>query len=398
MKECRSGRIIEKVRKGESYYYIRLNLVDTDNSEKPYSTKDIKTDLLATKRNFSKANVLLEEALKEYSAEADKMFFHNYCQRWLDNKKPTLEIGTYEGYQYRLNIIISYFKDKKILLSELMPEDISNFYTHLLTVEHGVGKRKAIGYSNRSIKDVAVLLRSLLEDAVTFKYISENPSAKIKIPKRNTVSSKNEAYIDSDEVQTFLDEIRGHRLESVFLLALYYGLRRSEVCGLRWSAIHSDGCLYIEHTVTRVKTAVAKDTTKTESSYRCYPIPDFIRDKLDEIRDKQKFNKNLLGNEYINSDYIFTWENGRPYTPDYITKSFKKIVRKSETLDSDLTLHNLRASCVSILVHSGMDLKDIQKWVGHSDMQTTMNTYARTKKARQEKVANAMETALFKVS
>lgn len=105
----------------------------------------------------------------------------------------------------------------------------------------------------------------------------------------------------------------------------------------------------------------------------------------------------MFGKKYVDSNYIFTWEDGRPYTPDYLTKSFKKIVRKSDVLDDNLTLHNLRSSCVSILVHSGMDLKDIQKWVGHTDMQTTMNIYARTKQSRQEKVANAMGNALFKV-
>ena len=98
---------------------------------------------------------------------------------------------------------------------------------------------------------------------------------------------------------------------------------------------------------------------------------------------------------YTSSGYIFTWEDGRPYSPDYLSKSFKKIVRRSAILDSDLTLHSLRASCVSILVHQGADLKDIQKWVGHSDIKTTMDIYARTNRSRQEKTAASMSNTLF---
>lgn len=397
MIECRTGRIIKKKRKDNEYFFIRLNLIDTDNTDKPYSTKDIATGLVATKRNYSKANALLDNAITEYSADADRMLFDRYCIRWLDLKKPELKVSTYEGYEYRLNIIIEYFKEKKIRLCDLTPENIKLFYNHLLVVEHGQGKRKRIGYSSRSIKDIAILLRSLLEDAVTYKYISENPSAKIKIPKNEADSEKSEAYIDSEQVSDFLGEIKGHRLEVPFTLALFYGLRRSEICGLRWSALHNDGMLYIEHTVTRVKTTVAKDSTKSKASKRAYPIPNNICDRLQEIRDNQKRNKNLLGEEYHNSDYIFTWEDGTPYSPDYLTKSFKKLVRKSECLDSNLTLHNLRASCVSILVHNNTDLKDVQKWVGHKDMQTTINIYARTNKARQLKVADSMTNALFNV-
>ena len=86
----------------------------------------------------------------------------------------------------------------------------------------------------------------------------------------------------------------------------------------------------------------------------------------------------MMGDQYEESDYVFTWEDGRLYSPDYVTKSFKKLVRRDDRLDNALTLHSLRASCVSILVHSGMDIKDVQMWVGHKDIQTTLNVYAMT--------------------
>ena len=381
MKTCQSGRVITKKRKGINYFFLRLNLVDSESEDKQkrYYTKDIATNLVVSKRNQSKANAILEDAITEYSADAERMYFHNYLKRWLEAKRPSLEVTTYEGYEYRLKIIIGYFSERKVLLTELKPEHIRDFYNYLLTVEHGTGKRHAVGYSNRSVKDIAILLRTSLEDAVTLKYID--------------IQAK--SYIGSDEVNTFLDAISGHRLEVAFLLALYYGLRREEILGLRWSAIHEDGKLHIEHTVSRVKSTVAKDRTKTDASQRSYPIPDEIRDKLDKIRDRQSENRKLFGNKYMDSDYIFTWEDGHCYSPDYLTKSFKKIVRNDDRLDNSLTLHSLRASCVSILIHGGTDIKDVQAWVGHKDVQTTLNIYARTNEKQQNKVADRMANTLF---
>ncbi len=61
-----------------------------------------------------------------------------------------------------------------------------------------------------------------------------------------------------------------------------------------------------------------------------------------------------------------------------------------------MTLHSLRTSCVSILIHDGIDIKDVQAWVGHKDVQTTLNIYAQTNERQENKVANRMVNAMFK--
>lgn len=84
---------------------------------------------------------------------------------------------------------------------------------------------------------------------------------------------------------------------------------------------------------------------------------------------EQKKNKKLFGKSYQNSDYIFTWEDGRPYQPAYITKEFQKVLAKNNF--PKMRFHDLRHSCASILYDKGWDLKDIQTWLGHADIQTT---------------------------
>lgn len=390
MKTCQSGRVIAKTKKGRKYFYLRLNLVDKEGGEKKYSTKDIATGLAVSKRNQAKANAMLEDAITDYSGDTERMYFHKYLEKWLESKKPSVEETTYQNYRYRVKIIVDHFADQKLLLTELRPEHIRDFYNFLMTVERG-GKK---GYSNCTIKDVSVVLRMALDDAVMNKYIRESPAGQVRTPKKNG-STGRKAYVGADEVGIFLEAIRDHRLEAPFLMTLYYGLRREEVLGLRWSAVHDDGRLYIEHTVTLTDRVIVKDRTKSDESCRCYPIPDEIRKKLDEIRDRQAENRRAFGNRYNESDYIFTWEDGRLYRPDYLTKSFKKLVRSNAKLDDALTLHSLRASCVSILIHSGMDIKDVQTWVGHKDVQTTLNIYARTNEKQQEKVAHTMSDTVF---
>ena len=216
----------------------------------------------------------------------------------------------------------------------------------------------------------------------------------MKVPRRSE-EKKDRSYIGHDEVKIFLNAIKGDPLEVSLILTLFYGFRRKEVVGLKWDAIHSDGKLYVEHTVALANQPVAKDRTKNDASYRAYPIPDWVAEKLAAIRKEQERNRKLFEDSYNESGYMFTREDGRPYRPDYLTKRFKKLVRADERLDDSLTLHSLRASCVSILIHEGVDIKDVQAWVGHRDVQTTLNIYARTNEARKEKTADLLSTAMF---
>ena len=138
----------------------------------------------------------------------------------------------------------------------------------------------------------------------------------------------------------------------------------------------------------KVKEKIAKDTTKTEASYRTYPLHNYIGNMLLEMRNRQKKNRLLFGNEYQDSDYIFTWQDGRPFSPNYVTKAFKKIVGQSEHLSSDLTFHNLRKSCVSMLLEEGYSVKEIQEWVEHADASTTMNIYAKVKESKKRDIGH----------
>lgn len=373
-------------------WYCVLNMKDENGRRK---LKWIGTGL-PEKGNKKKAESILREKISQYGAcdritNYAEMLFAEYCDIWLREKKKSIEISTYEGYAIRISHIKDFFSPRKIALSKVTPRDIKEFYDYLLCKGNKAKYKHSDGLSSRTIKEIALLLKAILKEAALLGDIPFNPAENIPIPNKKRESSKTEVFLDADDMKILLSEIQGHILKEMIIVTLFYGLRRSEALGLRWSAVDFEKHeVHINHTVVKVKEKIAKDTTKTEASYRTYPLPDYIKNMLLEIRKRQKDYKILFGNEYQDSDYIFTWQNGHPFSPDYVTKAFRKIVRRSEHLSSDLTFHDLRKSCVSMMVEEGYSVKEIQKWVGHADASTTMNIYAKVKESKKRDIGDKM--------
>lgn len=131
------------------------------------------------------------------------------------------------------------------------------------------------------------------------------------------------------------------------------------------------------------------------SSARQYPLTDEQIDLFLRLQAKEKENRRLLENEYHENDYILKHEDGTPYYPDYPTKAFGKLIKRSPDLPQGITFHDLRKPCVSILVHQGHDVKSIQKWVGHADIDTTLRIYAKVKdKAAKRDISHTMDNLI----
>lgn len=151
--------------------------------------------------------------------------------------------------------------------------------------------------------------------------------------------------------------------------------------------------LHIRHTIVRVKTVDASDKTKTKESRRSLNLFQTAENCLNKLKEEQEQNRKYFKNEYKNSSgYVFTWEDGRCYDPDYITKAFSKATKAFGR--PEITLHKLRHTCCSILINKGWDLKQLQYWMGHEDAQTTLNIYSHYNKHR----LNSCENDLSEVS
>ena len=183
--------------------------------------------------------------------------------------------------------------------------------------------------------------------------------------------------MDLEQAQCFLSFVKTvpqfEVLYYIGKIGFYYGLRRSELLGLKWDAINFKlNEIEIKHTVVRINHQPEhRDSVKTKASHRYLPLLEDVKECLTELMDNQK----QLG-IYSESSYIFLWDDGREYDPDYITKLFKKAVKACPgDIPREITLHGLRHSCCAILFERDWDIAQVQQWLGHSDIQTTANIY-----------------------
>lgn len=123
--------------------------------------------------------------------------------------------------------------------------------------------------------------------------------------------------------------------------------------------------------------------------YRTLPLVPEYRRLLLQMKKHQEEYRELCGNCYHESDYIYVNDLGEPIRPNYVSQHFK-IVLKNNNL-REITFHELRHTCASLLLKSGISMKDIQAWLGHSNYNTTANIYAHLESSSKEITGNAMQ-------
>ena len=172
-------------------------------------------------------------------------------------------------------------------------------------------------------------------------------------------------------------------------------LRRSEVCGLRWDAVDMEaGTLHICHTAVKANGRVLySDSTKTATSNRVLPPTASMREYLGSVRERQEENKRLFGRDYTDSGYICVKPDGTPIDPDFVTHHFRRVLVANDV--PVIRFHDLRHSAVNTLRKGGCDVKDIQAWLGHSDVSTTLNIYGHILQGDMARLGNVVDAALF---
>ena len=373
-------------------WHMVLNYTDADGSRKTPS----KTTGLPVKGNKKKAEAMLSEArrdlekvLRENAERKDvnRILFSDFMLDWLKMTKPNVEVITYSSYQYSVEkVIVPYFKQRKIKLKDLKAKDIQDFYSE-----------QASRVKNTTIIHYHANIHKALKHAVKMGMIVSNPADQVERPKKEVFHG---SFYSSDEVYALFLAARGHWLELAVMFGAFYGLRRSEIVGLKWDAIDfQNNTFTIKHTVTSAtvdgkKVTVAKDRAKTKSSMRTLPLVPAFREVLLEKKEKIKHYKELCGKAYLREflDYIYVDEFGKRIDPDNITRIFPKFL-KSHNLRK-IRFHDLRHSCASLLLAGGVSMKEIQEWLGHSDFATTANVYSHLDYSAKLSSANAMLNGL----
>lgn len=242
----------------------------------------------------------------------------------------------------------------------------------------------------------AVIHRAL-KYAVKTDLIDVNPADKVDRPKKNEFTGN---FYSKDEMNALFDAVRGSKIEVAVMLTAFYGLRRSEVVGLKWAAVDFEqNTIEICHTVTTVRldgkeVLVESKGTKTKSSKRTLPLVPVFRERILALQEEQKENRKLCGRCYNKkyADYICIDAMGNLLKPDYLSNSFQIILQNYHL--RRIRFHDLRHSCASLLLANGVPMKMIQEWLGHSDFSTTANIYSHLDYASKVSSAEAMLNGL----
>ena len=371
------------LRERDGTYYMVLSYTDEDGKRHTpcRSTK------LPVKGNKKRAEAMLrefrsetEETLKcqklaKVQAKAPELkpiFFTAFMSDWLKMMKPSLELTTYATYEKAIHAKINPFFDKqypKLLLQEVMPRHIQAFYTYEIEV---------MKISPSTVLHHHANIRKALQYAFKTDLIPSNPADKVQRPKKNDCEAN---PYNSEELEQLFEAVKGTHLELGVMLAAFYGLRRGEVVGLKWDAIDFKRKTFtIRHTVTQAtvegkSVIIAKDGAKTKSSRRSLPLVEPFEKYLKALKKRQEENRLLCGDSYCQDylDYVYVNELGELVKPGWLTQTFPEFLKKHGM--RRIRFHDLRHSYASLLYANGVALKDIQVWLGHSDIGTTSNIY-----------------------
>ncbi len=382
-----TGSIQEKDKKLYIVLHYKINTEQHKN-------KWVSTGLPA-RGNKKKAEAMIPEVIEKYKTleyVEGRILFTDCVIDWLERKRGKVEQSTWEGYEiYAQKHIIPYFQPLNLAIQDVAPKHIQEYYEFKLNGGREDGKEG--GLNIQSIKKHSIVLKQVLNDAMIAEIIQRNPASIVPLPKQEKQEQKG-VFLNVDEANKMLQAFRGHELQALVYTTLFYGWRRSEVLGLKWGAVDFENdTLKIQHTVVKNRTIVAKDTTKSVTSRRTYPLLPEVKNLLLELKAKQEEYKKLFGDEYISSDYIFVWEDGKQYRPDYITRGFQRVL-KNHGLPK-MRFHDLRHSTASILFDKGWTLKDIQEWLGHADIEITGNIYTHISNLRKTTVGKNLENTFI---
>lgn len=317
------------------------------------------------------------------------MLFSTFIMRWLLMIKKDIRKTTFFSYEQNITKrIVPYFQKKGILLKDLTADDIQEFYNYVSST---------YGIKNNTILKYHANIRKALEYAYKTDKIPFNPADKIERPKKEEYIA---SYYSKEELQELLEAIRGDVIEIPVLLAAFYGLRRSEIIGLRWDAVNfQNDTITIRHTVMQYSIdgkyqLLFQDIPKSKSGYRILPLSPYMKKVLTDTYNSRLFYQKVFKDSYNKTykDYVCINKNGDLIKPGYVTQHFKVIISKNGL--KKITPHGLRHTCATILYDDNARDSDVQRWLGHSDIHTTMSIYVHNRSKPDKHLSDIMENII----
>ena len=266
-----------------------------------------------------------------------------------------------------------------VRLTELHPHTVQNFINSL------------DGLSPTSVRLVYTVLRTALEKAIDLDYIPRNPAAKCVLPKQERKEIK---PLDDAQATALIRAAAGTRIENMIPLALFTGLRISELLGLTWSAVDMDrGTITVDKQLSaKPKAGALFSSPKSGKSRTITPAPTAFQ-VLRRQKARQAEQQLKAGPLWSNPHgLIFTAEDGGPLSQQMAELNFSD-VRATVGLEGT-RFHDLRHTYAVNSIRAGDDIKTIQTNLGHTSAAFTLDIYGHVTEAMKQDSATRMEVLI----
>ena len=318
--------------KNDKYYVVLTHTTDGKKNQTWVSTG------LSVTGNEGKARQLMLDMLGEKPEQEvpPDMLFSDAVRRWLEDVRHRVDEVTYQGYEVQARAhILPYFDDLQIRLCDVDGETLQTY----INVKAKFGRSDGHGgLSAVSLRQHKNVLNQTLKLAQRDGLIQTNPADLVVMPHAAQFTG---TFYTEAQMRDLLTAVKNERLYPIIYVTALYGLRRSEVLGLKWDSINfAMQTLTIRHTVARVTKVVEKNKTKNASSFRSFPLTDDAVRLFKILLQQEQIYRNHFGKDYIDNDYVFTWEDGHPYSPDYVSHTFHKLLKKYDL--PHIRFHDLR--------------------------------------------------------
>ena len=322
----------------------------------------------------------LSDVQKGIPIPTERQTLAQFLQSWLTEVvKPGVRPKTLKTYAYIVKLHILPDLGNRVL-TKLSPQDVQRF----------LNEKLKSGLSARTVRHINDTLRCALNMALKWGLVSRNVATLVGPPR---IQRKEIRSFTPEEARTFLEAIKGDRLEALFSVALSLGLRQGEALGLRWQDVDFDArTLRVNFAIQRIEGRLQMVEPKTERSRRVLPLPKTVISALRAHRSRQLEEKLSLGPEWQETGLVFTSSIGTPLEPRNVVRKFHALLKNAGLPRS--RFHDLRHSCASLLLAQGVPARTVMDILGHSQISLTMNTYAHVMPVMKQDAMDLMESIL----
>jgi integrase len=300
---------------------------------------------------------------------SDRLTVGAYLDDWLEAARPAIRPSTWTRYASMVRTQLSP-RIGRLPLTKLSAGDVERMLREMTDV------------SPRTRHHARAILRTALARAVRHGLILRNAAALAEPPH---VEHREVESWDAVQVRRFLGAARGHRLETLFTVAIVTGLRQGELLGLRWPDVDLQaGTLTVRHALQRIDGRLQLVEPKTPRSRRTIPLPELGLTALRALRTAQ--DGSIVGT------HLFTTPSGGPLDGAAVYHEFVALAQQAGL--PRIRFHSLRHTAASLLLAQGVHPRVVMEMLGHSTIALTMNTYSHVIPALERDAADHMNAIL----